>query len=134
VKRPVVIKILSGLVNILTYLVAVTIVLYWQDWFGKGDIYSFLFWTVPFAAALTVAGKRIINLFRASPFFLRLLFIILTSALLSFSWTYCVALLLGPWMGAFSIPVLYLWFSSSVLQLLFLDWRLPKPIVKQKVS
>jgi len=44
-----------------------------------------------------------------------------------------VALVLGPWIGAFSIPILYLWIGGSILQLLFLDWRLPKQTEKPKV-
>lgn len=116
----------------MTCLVAVTIVLYRQDWFGKGDTYAFVFWTVPLAVGLSVTGKTIINLFRTSSFLLRLLFIILTAGLLSFGWAYCVALVLGPWIGAFSIPILYLWVGGSILQLLFLDWRLPKQTEKPK--
>lgn len=132
--RPFIIKLLSGLINILTCLVAVTIVLYLQDWFGKGDTYAFVFWTIPLATGLSVTGKTIVNLFRTSPFFLRLFFIILIAGLLSFGWAYCVALVLGPWFGAFSIPILYLWIGGSILQLLFLDWRLPKLTEKLKTS
>lgn len=132
--RPVIIKYFSGLINILTCLVAVTIVLYQQDWFGKGDAYAFVFWTVPLAFGLSVTGKTIINLFRTSSYLLRLFFIILTAGLLSFGWAHCVVLVLGPWIGAFSIPILYLWIGGSLLQLLFLDWRLPKQTEKQKTS
>ena len=132
--RAIIIKFFSGLVNILACLVAITIVLYQQDWFGKGDTYAFIFWTVPLAVGLSVTGNTILNLFRTSSFLLRLLFIILTAGLLSYSWAYCVALVLGPWIGAFSIPILYLWIGGSILQLLFLDRRLPKETEKPKVS
>lgn len=132
--RPIIIKLFSGLINILTCLVALTIVLYRQNWFGKGDTYAFVFWTVPLAVGLSVTGKTIVNLFRTSSILLRILFIILTAGLLSFCWAYCVALVLGPWIGAFSISILYLWIGGSTLQLLFLDWRLPKQTEKQKTS
>lgn len=132
--RPVIIKLLSGLINLLTCLVAVAVVLYQQDWFGKGDTYAFVFWTVPFVAGLSVAGKTIVNLFRTSFVLLRVIFIIIASGLLSLGWAYCVALVLGPWIGAFSIPILYLWIGGSTVQLLFLDWRLPKQTEKQKTS
>jgi hypothetical protein len=131
--RPFIIKLLSGLINILTCLVVLTIVLLRQDLFGKGDTYAFVFWTIPLAIGLAIKGKTILNLFRTTPFLLRLAFIILTAGLLSFGWTYCVSLILGPWIGAFSIPILYLWIVACILQLLFLDWRLPKPTEKQKV-
>lgn len=118
----------------LTGLVAVTIVLYRQDWFGKSDTYAFLFWTVPLAVGLSVTGNTIVNLFRTKHFLLRLLFIVLTAGLLSIGWAYCVALVLGPWIGAFSIPILYLWIGGSIFQLLFLCWRLPKQTQKPKAS
>jgi hypothetical protein len=134
VNRPFIIKLLSGLINILTCLIALTIVLFRQDWFGKGDTYAFIFWTVPLAVGLAVTGRTIVYLFRTSSYLLRLLFIILISGLLSFGWAYCVALVLGPWIGAFSFPILYLWIGGSILQLLFLEWRLPKQTEKSKTS
>jgi hypothetical protein len=134
VNKLIIIKLLSGLINILTCLIAATIVLYRQDWFGTRDTYAFIFWTLPLAIGLAVTGKTIINLFKTNFLLLRLLFIILTAGLLSFGWAYCVALVLGPWIGAFSIPILYLWIAGSFLQLLFLDWHLPKLIEKPKTS
>jgi hypothetical protein len=129
-----VIKFFSGVVNILICLIAAAVILFRQNWFGKGDTYAFLFWTVPFAVAISVSGNTILNFYRTTPFPLRFLLIVLTSGLLSICWTYCVFLLLGPWMNAFSIPVLYLWIGGSTFQLLFLDWRLPKSPVKTKIS
>lgn len=134
INKPFFIKLLSGIINILTCLIAVTIVLFHQNWFGNGDTYAFVFWTVPLAGGLSVTGKTIINLFRKKSFWLRLCFIILIAGILSFAWAYCVALLLGPWINAFSIPILYLWIGGSILQLLFLDWRLPKQMEKQTSS
>lgn len=134
VNRPIIIKILSGLINVLTCLLAVTIILYRQNWFDKSDIYSFIFWTIPFAIGLSVTGKTIVNLFCTNAFWTRLILIIVIAGLLSFGWANCVALVLGPWIGAFSIPILYLWMCGSILQLLFLDWRLPKLTEKPKVS
>ena len=52
--RPFIIRLISGLINILTCLVCVTIVLYRQDWFGKGDTYAFIFWTIPLAFGIGV--------------------------------------------------------------------------------
>lgn len=132
--RPFIIKLLSGLLSILTCLLAALIILYRQNWFGKGDIYAFIFWTIPLVTALSIAGKTFVNLFRRFAFGVRLLLIILIAALLSIGWSFCVALVLGPWIGAFSIPILYLWFAGSIVQLLFLDRRLPKQTEKQKTS
>ncbi|MBK8981556.1 MAG: hypothetical protein IPM38_04345 [Ignavibacteria bacterium] len=132
--RPLIIKFLSGLINIVTCLVTVIIVLYLQDWFGKGDTYAFILWTVPLAAGLSVSGQTILNIFRTHPFLLKLFFIILTAGICSFIWVYCLAFIFGPWIGAYSFPILYLWIIGSILQLLFLDWRLPKRTDKQKIS
>ncbi len=58
---------------------------------------------------------------------MRVLLILILSIILSFGWVYGVAFFLGPWMGAFSIPVFYLWIAGSFAQLLFLDRLLPLP-------
>jgi hypothetical protein len=43
-------------------------------------------------------------------------------------------LILGGMINAFSIPIFYLWIGGCVVQLLFLDGRLPKPTNKPKFS
>jgi hypothetical protein len=115
-------------------LVATAVILYKQDWFGSGDTWSFIFWTIPFAIALSVCGRTIISLFQKLHISLKLLLLLTTAALLSFGWAYCVSVLLGPWVGAFSIPILYLWIGGSFAQLLFLCWRLPAPIRKARLA
>jgi len=121
------IKLLSCVLNISVSLIVVIIILFRQNWFGEGDVYFFIFWTVPLAAGLAVSGPAILKLFRTTYFLARLIFIILSGSLLSFLWVYSVSLVLGPWMGAFSFPIFYLWIPGSIIQLLFLEWNLPKP-------
>ncbi len=125
-KRPIVIKILSVLINILTCLIGAVIALYFQDWFGSGDTYSLLFWTIPLATGLAVSGQTILTLFRTQNRLFRLLLTILTAGLISFGFVYLVYIFLGPWINAFSIPIFYLWIAGSFGQLLFLDWLLPQ--------
>ena len=132
--RPIIIKVLSAFLNILTCLISLSLVLYRQKWFGKGDFSAFIFWTIPFAVALAVSGKTIIYIARSVHFLIRVFLIVLISVILSFSWALCVALFLGPWIGAFSFPLLYLWIAGSIIQLLFLDWRLPTSASKLKIS
>jgi hypothetical protein len=124
--KPIIIKIISGVIKILTCLIAVAIVLFLQDWFGAGDTFTFIFWTVPFALGLALSGHTILSLFRTVSLPGRIFLIVLVSVLLSMGWAYCVTLALGPWIGAFSIPIFYLWIAGSIIQLLFLEWRLPK--------
>lgn len=131
INKPLIIKLLSVLVNIFTCLIAVVIVLTRQDWFGKGDTYSFVFWTIPFAVAISISGEAFLSLFRKANFLSGILFIIIISIIIAVVWTYCTALVLGPWIGAFSFPILYLWIVGGFIQLLFLNWRLPKPLKVQ---
>ena len=132
--RPFIIKFLSGLSNILICLVAVTVVLLRQNWFGKGDTYAFVFWSIPLAVGLAICGETILNLFRKIHFALRLILIIVTSGLISLCWVYFVYLILGPWIRAFSFPIFYLWIIGCSIQLLFLDLRLAKSTEKAKLS
>ena len=132
--RPVIIKLISGLLNILTCLAAITVVLIGQDFFGKGDIYAFFFWTIPLAIGLSISGQTILELYRTKKFLLRLLLIVLTAGLISFGWVYFVYLILGPWINTFSFPIFYLWIIGNAIQLLFLDWRLPRTTEQQKKS
>ncbi|MEM8584102.1 MAG: hypothetical protein AAGF87_07535 [Bacteroidota bacterium] len=124
--QPTIIKIFSALINILICLIGAIIVLYLQDWFGSGDIYALLFWTVPLAVGLAASGQTVLTLFRTKNRLLRLLLMVLTSGLIAFGFVYLVYMLVGPWINAFSMPVFYLWMASTFGQLLYLDLLLPK--------
>ncbi len=115
------IKILSGLVNLLSGLFAAIIILYFQDWFGSGDTYSYLFWTVPLSIGLAIFGKSILNFFPLKNNLLRLLVVLILSVIISFGWVYSVYFILGPWINAFSIPVFLLWIIGICFQLVFID-------------
>lgn len=131
-KRSLIIKFLSGLLNVLVCLGAVTIFLYRQEWFGKGDIYSFIFWTIPLATGLAVSGKTILSILRADKIYLRVVFILFISGLISYGWIYFVLLILGPWINTFSFPIFYLWTVGNFFQLLFLDKFLQRVEGKSK--
>ena len=131
-KRPIILKIFSGLINILTCLIGALIALYFQDWFGSSDTYSLLFWTIPLATGLAVSGQTILKLFRTQNQLLRLLLTILTSGLIAYGFVYLIYMFLGPWINAFSLPVFFLWIVGTFGQLLFLDLLLPKTAEKLK--
>ena len=133
IKNRGIIKLLSGLLNILICLIATTVILFWQDWFGSGDMYSFLFWTVPLAIGLSVSGATILNLFRSTHVLLKLFLIILTAVFISFGWVCFIYLILGGMIYTFSIPIFYLWIGACIIQLIFLDTFLPNPVEKPKV-
>lgn len=130
--KPFTIKILSGLINVITCLVIITIILYFQNWFDSSDTYSFIFWTIPLAVGVSFCGDLFLQLFRTTRFALRLLIIFILAVLFSFYWCLCINLYLGPWIAAFGIPFLYLWIAGSFAQLLFLEYRLPKKNSNQK--
>ena len=96
-------------------------ILYFQDWFGSGDTYSYLFWTIPLSIGIAIFGKSILNLFPLKNKLLRLLITLIVSVVISFGWVYAVYLILGPWINAFSIPIFLLWIIGMFFQLVFID-------------
>ena len=120
------IKFFSGLINILIGLVCALLVLLSQNWFGSGDIWSYLFWTIPLAIGISFIGQNLLELIPTRNKIYRIIGIVITSFIFSFAWLWVVYLIIGPWINAFSIPVFYLWVVGTSLQLLFLEWKLPK--------
>lgn len=131
-QKPLIIKLLSALLHIVVCLIAAIVIIYLKNGFGKGDIYPFVFWTVPLTVGIAFNGRAVLNLCRSNHFLLRLVFITIIAGLLSLTWIYSVALILGPWIGTFSIPLFYIWIGGNMTQLLFLDWRLPRTANNQK--
>ena len=120
-KNQIIIKTLSCIINLLSGLFVAIIILYFQDWFGSNDTYSFMFFTVPLAVEIAFFGKSILNLFAVKNKLLKLLIIFSVAVAISFVWVYCVYLILGPWIKAFSIPVFPLWTIGVFFQLVFID-------------
>jgi hypothetical protein len=86
-----------------------------HNWFGVGDLPAFMFWTAPAAGVTFVL---LLLLHRASsrlPSSLLLGLAAAGSLLLGYAWTSTVAAVLGPWIGAFSFPVLYCWTVGFLL-------------------
>lgn len=68
--------------------IGVLIALYLQDWFGIGDTYSLLFWTIPLATGLAVSGRTILTLFRTRNRAFRILLSLITAGLISFGFVH----------------------------------------------
>jgi hypothetical protein len=84
-----------------------------NDGFGVGDIWSFLFWSMPFAAGVAVLARLLRRLCcRLSPL-VTYLVAALSGALSGVVWTFVVALFLGSWFGAFSFPVFSCWMAGG---------------------
>jgi len=131
-KKPLVIKLLSAPVNILVSVIGAVAALFIQNWFGSGDLYSYVFWAIPLSAGLSASGRSILHMFKPVHLLARLLFIFFISCLASFVYILLVYLSLGPWINAFSIPILYMWIAGSFAQLCFLDRLLPHSTEKSE--
>ena len=81
--------------------------------FGAGDMWSFLFWSLPFAALIGVLNLFLTRLYCRLLFLIRYPVAILLGAIAGALWTYLVALFLGAWFGAFSFPVLPCWIGGA---------------------
>lgn len=84
---------------------------------------SFFFWDDLIAMAIWTIGPIFVTALLATllPQIVRrwwpsLKFIAYTflAIAIGFIWTICVAVLLGPWIGAFSFPVLYAWIGGAM--------------------
>lgn len=86
--------------------------------FGASDIRGFAFWSAPFAVLLAVVALLSRGWLQQAP---RPLCFILSAILglsYGFVWTVAVALGMGPWVGAFSFPILYLWMLGGMSAML----------------
>ena len=86
--------------------------------FGEGDLPAFAIWSAFFAGVILVAAVAVgfARIPRNLP--ARTLVFAALGAVLGIGWTFTVACcLLGPWIGAFSFPVLYLWMGGGAIGL-----------------
>ena len=125
--RPVIIKLFSALLHLLTFLFVSAVILALHNWYQSGDTWAFLFWTIPLASGLAFSGGSILHFLKTSNRGLRMFLIFVIAVLISLGWLYVVDLFWGSPFLAFDFTLFYLWIAGSFVQLLFLDQRLPKP-------
>jgi len=106
-----------------------------NDWFGAGDLRGFAFWVLIFSALiypfLHLLYKRTENKSHLISYGSALLL----SLVLTFLFILLLILVLGPWIGAFSFPVLFcLLIGSSVGSILTVYISRPKTWVPAIVS
>ncbi|MCA1615258.1 MAG: hypothetical protein LC800_14375 [Acidobacteria bacterium] len=80
-----------------------------NEGFGIGDLWAFGFWNLFFTVFLSLAGLVLLRPFATLPSPVRLTVALLIGVAVGFLWTLVVRFMLGPWLGAFSFPVLYCW-------------------------
>ena len=82
--------------------------------FGGDDIWAFAFWLAPLSVVVGIVALALAML-RCSLF--RLTTSIIAGLVGGYIWTRFVHSALGPWFGAFSLPVLYFWMLGAVVGL-----------------
>lgn len=106
---------LAGLITVLGALGAAVLYLAGNAWFGAGDLWAMLFWSVLLGALLAIVVGPLSRRLAAAPTLWRYAALVPLGGLLGYLWTWVVALLLGGWIGAFSFPVLFCWVAGGLL-------------------
>jgi len=86
--------------------------------FGKSDIVPFLFWTIPFSVLVGLSREGVGVWLRRYSSVIRYCVAGMLGVLAGIVWTYVVAFFVGPFFGAFSIPVLPCWVVGGISGLL----------------
>lgn len=97
--------------------------------FGAGDLWTFLFWSLPFAGAIAGIVPFSMNLYCRLNAFIRIIVATFAGVVSGFIWTFVVASFLGAWFGAFSFPVLSCWMAggaSGMIAAIFACQRVTK--------
>ena len=92
-------------------MIVAAIVVALNNGFGARDIWSFLFWSIPFA--LGIASINLTRLHCRLHLLFRYLMAVVIGIMVGVLWTFIVRIFLGPWFGAFSFPVLTCWAAGG---------------------
>ena len=84
-----------------------------NEWFGSGDLYPYAIWCAPFAIFLWCITSLYFRTARGWPSCLAAPVGLMLGAVAGFVGTYAVAVVLGPWFGAMSVPILKSWCLSA---------------------
>jgi len=88
-----------------------------SGWFGAGDLRGLLLFTLPLLLVLVVSGIALARKLAQRPRWAGLVIGGTVGIGIGFLWTLANALLLGPWFGAWSFPVLLCWTTGGALSL-----------------
>jgi hypothetical protein len=114
-----VIALAAGLIATATAFAVAVAFLLFNRWFGAGDLGAFGFWSLFFAGASGFASFVFASSSKHWGCIFRYTGGLFLGLLLGFGFTYGVALMLGPWFGAFSFPVLYCWMIGGIAGMFF---------------
>jgi hypothetical protein len=94
-------------------LVIGVLALAFNSWFGSGDLLPFAIRSVPFALLTWPPSTLFLDLSQRWSAWFAIPVAFLIGLVYGFIATYAVALLLGPWIGAMSVPLLRVWCSAG---------------------
>lgn len=94
--------------------VVVTIEIILNGGFGIRDLIPFTFLTLLFTIGIGVVSLALIIPYAFIPRWLTYLLAVILGIMCSFVWTMTVSILLGPWVRAFSFPILPPWLAGGI--------------------
>lgn len=81
--------------------------------FGARDLLPFLTWTLAFAAIVAPVAQMLVYALVKVPALPRSCLAGVSGIVVGVLWTYAVGQLLGPWLSAFSLPILLCWIAGG---------------------
>lgn len=133
-KNPIITRVLSAVLSVLFCYGLSRMGLLGDNLNNQVITSALIYWTVPLALGIAVGGGVLVNLFRRATKLRRFIYPILAAIAISSVWQFSVSALLGPINGTFDSSVVFAWTGAVLLQLLFLQWRLPKEAEKPQFS
>lgn len=131
-KNPILTRIIGLLLHVLICFVSSKFYISKLQTDIRMDAFAFFYWTIPLVLSLAVSGGAILSLFKGRSVMFRFLMIVVSAVGLSLLWQFCVTKLVGSGAGAFDNSILYTWGIATFVQLLFMEWRLPKSTEKKE--
>jgi hypothetical protein len=114
---------LGAVVLVVTSLASAVFFIALDDWFGVEDVSAFIFWSLPLAGLVYLSFRKLpARLTSAAPL-LRYPALAIIGGIAGIGWTIVVALLLGGWIGAFSIPVFICWVAGGLVAGIAAVWH-----------
>src|SRR5687768_3538172 len=86
-------------------------------WFGAGDLHGLALYSLPFTGLIAMVAFALGPASRRNPRWLVVAACGTAGAILGVGWTMLNRWLLGPWFGAWSLPVLLCWSMGGALGL-----------------
>jgi hypothetical protein len=93
-----------------------------NNWFGAGDLYGMAIWSLPLVALVAVGARLCGARLNHWPAPVAYPVAVLLGGALGLLTFVVTAFVLGPWIGAFSFPVLFCWVFGGVVSLGSLVW------------